>query len=197
MQYKTIDEQNAQLISIIKQNKDLIIILDYLEKIKLPNFYIAAGAIFQTIWNYYDDRPLNYGIKDIDIVFYDSSNLSREYEDNIENNIIKYLKKKKLNYEIDIHNEARMHLWKKDNEIQNIDSYKNSEDSINQWIATVQAVGITKIEDEIKIYAPYGLSDVFNKTIRPIKHKNNSKELYNKKLTSWCQRFENLTIIDW
>ena len=197
MRYKSINEQNETFIKIIKQNSDLVTILDYIYELKLPNFYIAAGSVFQTIWNYYDNKPLNFGIKDIDIIYYDPINLSKESEQKLEKTIEDYLKKAGLNYELDIHNEARMHLWKKDNENKNIDQYKNSEDVIDQWIATVHAIGITKENNEIKVYAPYGLSDIFSKTIRPIKHKNNSKELYNKKVASWQKRFENLNIVEW
>ena len=197
MRYKSINEQNETFIKIIKQNSDLVTILDYIYELKLPNFYIAAGSVFQTIWNYYDNKPLNFGIKDIDIIYYDPINLSKESEQKLEKTIEDYLKKAGLNYELDIHNEARMHLWKKDNENKDIDQYKNSEDVIDQWIATVHAIGITKENNEIKVYAPYGLSDIFSKTIRPIKHKNNSKELYNKKVASWQKRFENLNIVEW
>ena len=195
MQYKSIYEQNETFISILKQNNDLMTILDYISELKLPNFYIAAGSVFKTIWNYYDNKPLNSGIKDIDIIYYDSNNLSKEDEKKLENKIINHFKE--LNYEFDVHNEARMHLWKKDNENKNIDQYKNSEDAINQWIATVHAIGVTKENNQIRVYAPYGLSDIFSKTIRPIKHKNNSKELYDKKATSWKNRFDSLTIIEW
>lgn len=195
MKYKCISEQNEEFISIIKQNKDLMLILDYIESLNLPNFYIAAGAVFQTIWNYYDNKPLNYNIKDIDIIYYDSNNLSKEDEKKLESNISQYFKD--MNYEFDVHNEARMHLWKKENENRNIDQYKNSEDAIDQWIATVHAIGITKKNNKIEVYAPYGLSDIFSKTIRPIKHKANSKELYNKKATAWKNRFDNLNIIEW
>lgn len=195
MKYKCISEQNEKFISIIKQNKDLMLILDYIESLNLPNFYIAAGAVFQTIWNYYDNKPLDYNIKDIDIIYYDSNNLSKEDEKKLEYNISQYFKD--MNYEFDVHNEARMHLWKKENENRNIDQYKNSEDAIDQWIATVHAIGITKKNNNIEIYAPYGLSDILSRTIRPIKHKANSKELYNKKVTGWKSRFDNLNIIDW
>lgn len=197
MRYKSINEQNETFIKIIKQNSDLVTILDYIYELKLPNFYIAAGSVFQTIWNYYDNKPLNFGIKDIDIIYYDPINLSKESEQKLEKTIEDHFKKAGLNYELDIHNEARMHLWKKDNENKNIDQYKNSEDAIDQWIATVHVIGITKENNEIKVYAPYGLSDIFSKTIRPIKHKNNSKELYNKKVASWQKRFENLNIVEW
>ena len=195
--YNTIDKQYKEFIKILKYNKDLMTILDYIEKLKLPNFYIASGAVFQTIWNYLDNRSINYGIKDIDIVYYDSNNLSKEYEEKLESKIEKYFKDNNINYKFDIHNEARMHLWKKENENKDVDQYKNSEDAIIQWIATVQAIGITKNNNEIKVYAPFGLSDIYGKVIRPIKHKGNSKELYKKKVGSWSKRFDNLIIVDW
>jgi len=195
--YKSISEQNETFISIIKQNKDLMEILDYIVELNLSNFYIAAGSIFQTIWNYYDNKPLNHGIKDIDIIYYDSNNIKKEDEQQIEDEIINHFKQINLNYEFDIHNEARMYLWKKENENKDINQYKNSEDAIDQWIATVHAVGITKENGVIKVYAPYGLSDIFSRTIRPIKHKANSKELYNKKVASWKNRFDNLNIVEW
>lgn len=197
MYYETLDKQCHKFISILEENKDLMIILDYLAKLNLPNFYIAAGSIFQTIWNYYDNRPLNYGIKDIDIIYYDKDNLTKEVEQKLENQIIDFLKQQNLNYEVDVHNEARMHLWKKENENKDIDQYQNSEDAIAKWIATVHAIGITKEKGQIKVYAPYGLSDIFSRTIRPIKHKGNSQELYNKKVASWQSRFSNLNIIEW
>ena len=41
------------------------------------------------------------------------------------------------------------------------------------------------------------LNDIFSKTIRPIKHKYNTKEIYDKKTMSWNERFDNLNIIEW
>lgn len=197
MRYKTIDEQNKIFISILKQNNDLMTILDYISELGLPNFYIVAGSVFQTIWNYYDKKSLNFGIKDIDIIYYDSSIMTREKEKELEDKICNHFEKIGLKYEFDFHNEARMHLWKKDNENKDIDHYENSEDAIDQFIATVHSIGITKENNEIKVYAPFGLSDIFSKTIRPIKHKTNSKELYDKKAASWQRRFNNLNVIEW
>ena len=91
-----------------------------------------------------------------------------------------------------------MHLWKMEHgQGEKVKPYKNSEDAMSKWIATVHAIGITKENNKIKVYAPYGLSDIFSKTIRPIKHDGNSKELYDKKVADWSERFNNLTIIEW
>ena len=198
MNYKTLSEQYETFISILEKNKDLMAVLDYITELKLPNFYIAAGSVFQTIWNYYDGNDLNFGIKDIDVIYYNNSDLSVEKDLEYYNIINTYIKAKGFNYEVDVSNEARMHLWKiEHNQGDNVEQYKNSEDAMSKWIATVHAIGITKVNDNIKIYAPYGLSDIYSRTIRPIKHNGNSKELYDKKVASWQNRFDNLNIIEW
>lgn len=197
MHYKTIEEQNKKFIYIIKKNKDLILILDFLESINLPNFYLVAGTIFQTIWNFLDNNPLDCNIHDIDIFYYDKDNLDKEYEDKLEEKIKQFLVDNNIDLEIDIHNEARVHLWKKYNENPNVDYYENTEDAIRRLISTIQAIGVTKINNKIKVYAPYGLSDVFSKTIRPVKLPTNSKITYNKKIESWSKRFDALNIIEW
>lgn len=198
MQYKNMNDQLEMFISILEKNKELMAMLDYISELNLPNFYIAAGSVFQTIWNYYDNRELNYGIKDIDVIYFNNNDLSVEKDLEYYNIINNYAKSKGFNYEIDVSNEARMHLWKMEhNQGENIEPYKNSEDAISKWIATVHTIGITKENNQIKVYAPYGLSDIFSKTIRPIKHNENSKDLYDKKVAGWKERFNNLNIIEW
>lgn len=72
MKYKSLYEQNETMINILKLNHELMDVLEYIETLKLPNFYIAAGSVFQTVWNYYDKKNLNYNIKDIDIIYYNN-----------------------------------------------------------------------------------------------------------------------------
>lgn len=197
MNYKDIDTQLKEFIKIIKMNKDLMMIFDYIATLNLPNFYIASGSLFQTIWNYQDGKVLTNGLKDIDVIYYDKDNLIKESEQQIEDRVKDFFYQQGYEYDFDIHNEARMHLWKKANENAEIDQYKNSEDAIDQWIATVQAIGITKENGELKVYAPYGLSDIFSRTIRPIKHKGTNKELYDSKTKKWQSRFDNLNVVEW
>ncbi len=197
MQHKTLYEQNEEIINILKRNNELMGVLDYIDTLKMPNYYIAAGSVFQTIWNYYDNKDLNYNIKDIDVIYYNNKELSADIDTKYYNLINEFCKNKGYKYNIDVSNEARMHIWKKEKYNIDVEPYKSSEDAIDKWIATVHAIGITKKNDEIRIYAPYGLSDIFSKTIRPIKHKYNTKEMYDKKANSWNERFNNLKIIEW
>ncbi len=197
MKHKSLNDQLETLITILKKNNELMDVLNYIDSLKLPNYYIAAGSVFQTIWNYYDNNDLNYNIKDIDVIYYDDNDLSVEIDIKYYDLINDYCKSKNYTYEIDVSNEARMHIWKKEKYNIDVEPYINSEDAIDKWIATVHAIGITKENNDIKVYAPYGLSDIFSRTIRPIKHKYNTKEIYDKKATNWNSRFDNLNIIEW
>lgn len=197
MQYQTLEKQLAFCISILEKNKELMDVLSFLEQMALPNYYIAAGAVFQTIWNYQDGRDLNYGIKDIDVIYYDSSNLSVEQDLDYYQKIQSYVEEKGYPYQIDVSNEARMHLWKEAKEGKKVLPYKNSEDAICRWIATVHAIGITLENKQLQVYAPYGLSDLLSRTIRPIQHEGNSRMLYEKKAEGWQKRFSHVIIIPW
>lgn len=194
---KTLDEQIELTKRILSENKQLMSILKYIDSLNMPNYYIAAGSIFQTIWNYCDNKSLNNGIKDIDIIYYDKNNLSVDEDIKYYDLINDYCIKNDYKYEIDVSNEARMHLWKKKKFNIDVKQYSNSEDAIKKWIATIHAIGVTLDNDELKIYAPFGLSDIYSKTIRPIKHEYNTKEIYDKKAKSWSNRFDNLNIIEW
>ena len=76
IEYETLEEQIKTAIQILKKNIELMDILNFICKLNLPNFYIAVGSVFQTIWNYYDNNPLNYEIKDIDVIYYNKDDLS-------------------------------------------------------------------------------------------------------------------------
>lgn len=197
MKYVCVDDQLERFSVILQQNKELMKMLEYVSKLHLSNFYIVAGSVFQTVWNYQDGRDLNYEIRDLDIIYYNASDLSVDTDMKYYNMIKSYANSCGFNYEIDVSNEARMHLWKQDKEGITILPYKSSEDAIKRWIATVHAIGIILENDKLKVYAPYGLSDIFSRTIRPIKHEGDSKELYNKKVLGWKKRFSNLSVIEW
>ncbi|WP_223166351.1 nucleotidyltransferase family protein [Nonomuraea sp. SYSU D8015] len=47
----------------------------------LPGWWVAAGAVVQTIWNHVTGRDPGHGIKDYDLIYHDPSDLSWEAED--------------------------------------------------------------------------------------------------------------------
>ena len=59
--HKCLSEQVFILEKILNENRDLISILMVLEKSGLDYWYVGAGAINQTVFNYYHGKEINYG----------------------------------------------------------------------------------------------------------------------------------------
>ncbi|MGB8455292.1 MAG: nucleotidyltransferase family protein [Anaerocolumna sp.] len=159
------------------------------------NYYIGAGCITQTVWNYLFHKPLDYGIKDIDFVYYDDSNMDYEAERKVISNLKELYSD--FNIDVDVKNQARVHLWYKDHFGYEIAPYKSLESAINTWPATASAIGVRINKDnKLKVYAPFGLNDLFGKIVRPNKVQI-TEEIYYKKTDSWLMKWPELTIIPW
>ena len=164
-------------------------------QLNLENYYIGAGCITQTVWNYLSGYPAHHGIKDIDFVYYDSKNL----EPDAENKVIAQVKHlySDLKIEIDVKNQARVHLWYQDHFGYPIAPYKSLEAAINTWPTTASAIGV-RIDQtgKLKVYAPFGLNDLFGRIVRANKAQI-TKEIYEKKATSWSSKWPDLKVIPW
>lgn len=187
-----------QLEKILRKNKILIEVLKKLEQFskenkKFQDYYVGAGAVNQTLFNYFHKFPIDNNISDFDIVYYDKDT-SYEAEDKI----IKKLdiRLKELNVKADIKNECRVPIWRKEKYNQEIKPYQSVEDAISRWTTTITCIGVRMEENKLKIYAPYGLEDLFSLIIRPVK-KDVTKKDYLEKTKKWKQKWPKLTIIPW
>ena len=192
------ESMKGQLEEILNRNKTLMEILKRLEKYQkedsnFNNYYVGAGAINQTVFNYFHRYPIDQNISDYDIVYYDKDT-SYEQEDKIIKKIESSLKD--LNIKTDIKNECRVPIWKKEKYNQEIKPYLSVEDAISRWITTITCIGVRLEEGKLKIYAPYGLEDLFSLIIRPVK-KDATLKVYEEKVKKWQQKWPKLTIISW
>ena len=193
---KSIDIQIEILKEILFKNEKLVETLKVLEEYakknpKFRNYYVVAGGVNQTVFNYYHGYDINYGIKDFDIVYYDSD---ESYE--AEDIIIKDLESRlsHIDTSFDIKNQGRVYIWYNEKYGTNRDKYKSVEDAISSWGATVTCVGVRLENNELKVYCPYGLNDIFSMIIRPVK-KDFEKESYVKRANIWKEKWEKLKIV--
>ena len=156
--------QTEQLSKILSLNKSLYEIIEKAENAKLKNYYVGAGCITQTVWNFQMGFELSYGISDVDFVYYDNSDLSFEAENNIIERATKILEP--TSYKLDIKNQARVHLWYKERFGYDIEPYKSVEGAINTRPTTATSIGVRLENGAIKIYAPFGLNDLFGMIVR-------------------------------
>ena len=193
---KSLNEQLLVLESILNKSKKIKEISRVLEQYSkenqdFKNYYLAAGCINQTIFNYYHNYDLDYGIGDYDIVYYDEDT-SYEKEDII----IKDLKErlKYLDLKFDIKNEKRVHIWYNEKYKTNRKEYESVEDAISKWGTTITCLGVRMENNKLIVCAPYGLNDLFNLILRPVKI-DFTKEDYEKKVTKWTSKWELLKVI--
>lgn len=179
-----------KLINILSDSPSIGKIIQNGDKINLPNWYIAGGAIPTIIWNHLLSNDPEKYLNDIDIVYYNKNDISKDSEDNAAARIKALFPD--IRHRIETINQARVHTWYRDKSGQEITQYSRVEEAIDMWLS-VTAVGIRLTGGRYNIYAPYGLDDLFSMRVKP----NNriiSKEYYRKKTEKWKRQWPEITV---
>jgi len=187
-------QKQAQLLhEILKQNIILYSVIEKARDLGIKNYYIGAGCVTQTVWNYQTNNSLTHGVSDIDFVYFDAD-LSYEKEDETIKHINSELNASEL--KLDVKNQARVHLWYKDHFGYAVKPYQSLEDAVNSWPTTATAVGVRLCKSGLKIYAPFGLNDMFGMIVKPNKAQI-TEEIYNQKVRKWQSKWAELKITEW
>ncbi|MFB6560830.1 nucleotidyltransferase family protein [Streptomyces sp. NPDC056400] len=190
-----LDQQLDSLRTVLSRNDVLTEILSRAATLALPGWYVTAGCLFQTVWNVVTDRPPTSGIKDYDIFYFDNGDLSWEAEDAV-------IKAGRdafagLPVEVEIRNEARVHLWYEDRFGVPCPPYESAEAAIDNFAATTCCLGVRlETDGRWRVYAPHGLSDVFNLIVRP-NPVLAPRSVYEAKAARWQEHWPELTVLDW
>lgn len=183
------------LVEIIMSNVTLKEVISRSCHLGLENYYIGAGCITQTIWNYMSGNPLEYGIKDIDFAFFDDKRNGYEYENSVVQKVNELFND--LQVDLDVKNQARVHLWYESHFGCKIKPYTSLEAALNTWPTTATAVGVRKEKNgEFTVYAPFGLNDLFGMVVRANKVQV-TKDIFETKVSRWLKVWPDLKVIPW
>ncbi|MFD3589697.1 nucleotidyltransferase family protein [Streptomyces sp. NPDC058683] len=190
-----LDEQLQGLRSALSRNEILTDVMTRAATLDLPGWYVTAGCLFQTVWNVVTGRPPANGIKDYDIFYFDDGDRSWEAEDAVIRAGHELFAD--LPAEVEIRNEARVHLWYEQKFGVPCPPHESTEAAIDSFAATTCCLGVRlKLDGGWRVYAPHGLSDVFNLVLRP-----NSvlapREIYETKAARWQDEWPELTVLPW
>ncbi|MFD8222400.1 nucleotidyltransferase family protein [Streptomyces sp. NPDC059697] len=188
-------EQLDGLRSVLSQNEVLTDVMTRAATMELTGWYVTAGCLFQTVWNVVTGRPPTSGIKDYDIFYFDGTDLSWEAE----NAAIKAGQEvfAGLPAEVEIRNEARVHLWYEQKFGVPCPPHESTEAAIDSFAATTCCLGVRlEADGRLRIYAPHGLSDVFNLVVRP-NPVLAPREVYETKAARWRDEWPELTVLPW
>jgi uncharacterized protein len=189
--------QVAELDRLLRASPVVGPLLDALPAWRLPDCYVGAGAVAQTVWNAAHGYDLGDGIKDADIVYFDPGDLSAESEKRAEDLVARSVPS--LGVEVDLTNEARVHLWYERRFGVPLEPYGSSEAAIATWPTTAASIGVRPAAgagDGLAVCAPYGLRDLFALVVRPNKTLV-TEAVYTAKAARWRATWPRLTIVDW
>ena len=186
--------QVKALEAILRRSAMMQAVLDRAERLHLPQWYLGAGGIAQTVWNYLGGNDLTTHIQDLDLVYFEAEDLREESERQHVENVRVLLQD--IPVPIDVKNQARVHVWYAAHFGYPILPYHSVEEAINTWPTTATCVGIRVDAQGFQVYAPYGLNDLFRVIVRPNKVQI-TEAIYQQKVTRWKACWPNLHIITW
>lgn len=184
------------LEGILRESSVLFDAIRALAGLPLPGLYLAAGCVAQTAWNALYGLDPMHGIDDLDIIYYDASDLSEAAEAQAETLVRASLDGLHLPCRLDVKNEARVHLWYTAKFGYPITPYVDTEDAIDSFPTTATAVGLRLTPSGLHIYAPYGLKDMLSGTVRA-NQRQITKDIFDCKVQKWLSKWPNLKIKPW
>lgn len=154
-------------LQMILINSPIGTVLPAIAQLNLPCWWLAGGALRNTVWRSLFGENCQLGIKDFDIAFFDQ-NGDRSQELAAKTTLCAQFPE----HEFDVKNQASFAAWRSGNT-----SYNSTEEGIADWLHTATAVGARlNASSEWEFFTPYGLNDLFDGVIRPTPaHINNQK----------------------
>lgn len=176
MEYKT------ELINILMTNTLVMETLAIVKDLQLNDCWVGAGLIRNAVWDSLHQIKTTKR-NDIDVVFYDATNLSEELEKEIEAKLSTFNPKVKWS----VKNQARMHIRNHHQQ------YSNTENAISYWPETATAIAARlNSNNEIEILAPHGLNDLFHLVVAPTPNFNWTIFQQRIEEKQWEQQWRNL-----
>ena len=155
----------------------------------LPDGAIGAGFVRQPVWDYLHDFPSTERFADIDVLYFDASDLTPESELRLEQELARHLP----GVPWEVTNQARMHLKNGDS------AYHDTEDAIAHWLETPTAVAMAPTPVRARgLIAPFGIEDLLAIQIKPTPAGIRRREAYRNRLRQkdWHLRWPRVRIFD-
>ena len=147
------------------------------------------------MWNVASGQPPQAGILDYDLAYFDASDLSWAAEDAVVQAGHQVFGD--LPAPVQIRNQARVHLWYPEKFGIPCPPHESTEAAIDTYEATAACLGVRADPGgRWRVYAPYGLSDVFNLVVRP-NPVLAPPGVYQAKAERWRRQWPALTVLPW
>jgi hypothetical protein len=156
----------AKLESILRRSEPLMQVLTTLREIDPPDWLVFSGAIYQRVFNDLTGRPLDYGIRDYDVGYFDATDISYEAEDVVIKQVAAAFEPP-LREMVEVRNQARVHVWFEGHFGEPYSPLGSSAEALTRFVSPLFAVAARlEADGAMTIHAPFGLDDLFAMRLR-------------------------------
>jgi hypothetical protein len=182
-----------RFLEIVLADPTVRAVLDRAPELGVRDWWLTAGALFQTVWNALTGRPPGTGIRDADLFYFDADT-SWAAEDTVIRAGAELFAG--LPVPVEIRNEARVHLWYAERFGTPAPAFRDCADAIDSFAAVCCAVAVTVEDGRPRVYAPFGLDDLFALVVRP-NPRLAPRQVYDAKVARWSRYWPELTVLPW
>ena len=182
-----------RLIQVTRANQWNSLILDRAVQLGFEDWWLTAGCIAQSVWNIACARDIHVGIRDYDLFYY-GPDTSWDAENEVIGNASRIFAD--LPVEVQVRNQARVPLWYGQKFGIPFGPVNRASDGIDRFPCATTAVGVKRRQGEFQVYAPFGLTSLFDGILRP-NHALWIPEVYEEKAARWQREWPYLRRVSW
>ena len=181
----------ARFLQDVRANRFNRAILERWDALALPDGWLVAGCLFQTVWNLRSGAAPEAAIRDYDIFYFDGDDLSESGEQWVQARVDAALAD--LGVPVEAKNQARVHLWYREYFGFPYPQLGSACAGIDRFLVTSTCVGLRPAADGCELYAPHGLQPLYDGTLAPNPLTNHAP-LFAAKANSYRERWPWLTV---
>lgn len=190
----SVSAEERRFVDTVLSNPINAAIVERLHQLDVPDCWLVSGSLFQTVWNVQTGSDVAYGIKDYDIFYFDSADMSWEAEDKVIQRSISIFSD--LAADVQVRNQARVHLWYEQKFGASYPPLSSSCDGIDRFTTPSSMYGLgVQNNGQHQVYAPFGFSDPFDLVVRPNPASAAVAHVYEEKSKRWKQMWPELKVI--
>jgi hypothetical protein len=157
----------ARMTDILQGTPGLMRVMRTARDLALPDWLIFSGALYQPVLNHLTGRPVDYGLKDYDLAYFDAADLSYDAEDVVIKRVAAGFPSP-FREMVEVRNQARVHLWFEGHFGEPYSALGSSAEAVGRFTSPLFAVAArSEPDDSLTLIAPFGLEDLFDLRLRP------------------------------
>lgn len=183
----------AAFIAQVLRNPANAALLRGWDALQLPDAWLVAGCLFQTVWNLRSGRPPQEGIRDHDLFYVDPDDLTEAGERAVQARVDALFGG--LGGVVEAKNQARVHLWYQDFFGHACPALRDARDGIDRFLVRETCVGLRPVAGGWEVHAPHGLEAIAAGTLsrNPL---TPHAALFDAKVASYRSRWPWLRVMD-